>query len=136
MFNKNRKKEEVNNEFGDNGYQMKEKYNADELVVANLQRISSQVTSFGPMLETTKQKYIFEIVSNGEKISYREIFTGFISDDEEKYFNVPYVVNPRAFTDYFPKTLGIEIPKLSLIWIQNDINYPKEKKVEKQLKKK
>lgn len=31
--------------------------------------------------------------------------------------------------------MGIEVPKLSLIWALNDINYPKEKIEEQQLKR-
>lgn len=136
MFGKNRKKGTTKNTFGDKGYTMKERYNADELIVANFQRISSEGTDFGPKIETTNQKYIFEKIVSENSIKYREIFTGFITecvDDTSKdgfdfqYFDLPYVFEPKKFTDYFPETKGIEIPKLSLIWAQNDINYTKAK---------
>lgn len=113
--------------FGDEDYKMKEKYSTNNLVVANLQRISRTVTNFGPRIEKTEQKYIFEMIVE-QKIKYREIFTGFIANDEEEGFNLPFVINPEPFTDYFPETIGREIPKLSLIWILNDINFPKNKK--------
>lgn len=134
MFGKNKKKEIKHNTFGDNEYSMKEKYNTNELIVANLQRISSAYVPYGPIIETTNQKYIFEKIENNNNIKYREIFTGFITeclDNTDKnettiqFFGFPYVYKPKKFTDYFPETIGIEIPKLSLIWAQNDINYPK-----------
>ena len=131
MFGKNGR-----NEFGDKGYKMKDHYKADKLVVARFQRISSGDFEFRPMVETTEQKYTFEIVQVGKKIRYREIFTGFITDNvndtskdgiDSKYFDLPYVFEPKKFTEYFPETKGQLIPKLSLIWTQNDLNYTKEK---------
>ena len=123
MFEKN-----ILNPFGDRRYKMKKSYSADKLIVANFQRMSSCRTDFGPMVETTELKYIFEpIIDSKDNIKYREIFTGFIADVEEHSFDLPYVVNPTSFTDYFPETIGAEIPKLSLIWAQNDINYKKSK---------
>lgn len=128
MLGKSKKKDTNEN------YVMKEKYHADKLVVANLQRISSLDTPFGPMIETTEQKYIFEIIECDKNIKYREIFTGFITecvDDttkngiDFKYFDLPYVYKPIRFTDYVPETIGMKLPKLSLIWAQNDINYAK-----------
>ena len=122
------------NPYGDKGYKMKNNYDADKLIVANFERISSEATMYGPMVETTEQKYLFEIYKiNGSEIKYREIFTGFIANDKEKFFDLPYVVNPHPFTDYFPETKGTKIPKLSLLWAQNDINY--SKKDIKELKK-
>lgn len=131
MFGKNKR-----NEFGDKGYKMKDHYEADKLVVARFQRISSGYIEFGPMVETTEQKYIFELVQDGKKIRYREIFTGFITDNvddtskngvDSKYFDLPYVFEPEKFTKYIPQAKGLTLPKLSLIWTQNDINHPKEK---------
>lgn len=131
MFEKN-----ILNPFGDKGYKMKKSYSADKLIVANFQRISSVRTELGPMVETTELKYIFEpIIDNKKNIKYREIFTGFIAEVEKQAFNLPYVVNPTSFTDYFPETIGTEIPKLSLIWAQNDINYKKKQEIVKQIKK-
>lgn len=131
MFGKNFKRVPIKNEFGDKEYQMKDTYKADTLVVARFERVSSRVTDFGPMVEKTEQKYTFETIINGEKTRYREIFTGFITGDESIYFDLPYVVDVQPFTDCFPDTAGIEIPKLSLIWTQNDINYPKGKEKKK-----
>lgn len=132
MFGKKKKedKKDTNNEkldFGDNNYQMKDKYEANSLVVANLEIISNEITDFGsPKIETTKQKYIFEIIDDNNIVRYREIFTGFIADEKTKYFMLPYVTNIKPFTDYFLKTTNEIIPKLSLIWAQNDINFPKQ----------
>lgn len=132
MFGKNKL-----NPFGDKGYKMKKSYKAHELVVANFSRISGALTEFGPMIETTEQKYIFELITdNKQKIKYREIFTGFIAETESNTFDLPYVVNPTSFTDYFPQTIGREIPKLSLIWALNDINNPKDKVIIKKLNSK
>lgn len=131
MFEKN-----ILNPFGDKGYKMKKSYNADKLVVANFGRISSTRTDFGPMIETTELKYIFEpIIDNKKNIKYREIFTGFIANVDEHTFDLPYVVIPTPFTDYFPETIGTKIPKLSLIWAQNDLNYTKKQDDVKQLKR-
>ncbi len=126
MFGKNRKKEEIkNNVFGDQNYQMKDKYNADELVIANLERVSDEESDFGIIDEVTKQKYIFEIINENENIRYREIFTGFIADNNVARFYLPYVVNPKPFTDsdYFPETKGKQIPKLAFLWLMNEINH-------------
>lgn len=122
------------NPYGDKGYKMKNNYEADKLIVANFERISSKATIHGPMLETTDQKYIFEVVKTKDKIRYREIFTGFIANDEEHTFDIPYVVNPHPFTDYFKETKGTKVPKLSLLWALNDINQTKEQIHKKELK--
>ena len=111
---------------------MKDYYKPENLVVAKLQKISNinMENSFTPIVKTTEQKYIFEIVfdKNGKK--YREIFTGFIADDkDEGIFNLPHIIDPIPFTDYFPETINSEIPKLSLIWVLNDINYSNKKKI-------
>lgn len=128
MFNIfKKKKEEIIevNEFGDNNYQMKDIYEANSLVVANFSRFSSDVTKWGPMVETTLQKYIFEPIVIGDKLKYREIFTGFIASDEEEYFMLPFLVNPEPLTNYIPEAKDKRLPKLSLIWTLNDINHPK-----------
>lgn len=136
--------EKKKNEFGDKGFKMKDYYEADNLFVARLQRISSRYIEFGPMVETTEQKYIFELVKDGKNIRYREIFTGFITDKVDdtskggfdfKYFDLPYVFEPEKYTKYFPQVKGLTLPKLSLIWTQNDLNYPKEKEFFKTKKK-
>ena len=139
MFKKNNNNIKKN-EFGDKNYIMKNYYQADQLVVAKFEKISSKATSFGPIVETTEQKYIFEIMQKNSQIKYREIFTGFIADSVDdtkengidfKYFDLPYVCQIEKFTDYFPELQEKSLPKLSLIWIQNDINYSKSKVLQK-----
>lgn len=46
--------------FGNKNYKTKEKYNANELIIANFRKVSNTIDSFTPMTETTEQKYIFE----------------------------------------------------------------------------
>lgn len=119
------------NPFGDKNYQMKDYYNPNYLIVANFQRVSSSSMKemHTPITETTEQKYIFEVFYDEDKMKYREIFTGFIASDEDSgIFNLPYIVNPEPFTNYFPKAVNTRIPKLSLIWSLNEINYPAKKK--------
>ena len=125
MFGKNKKK----SEFGDEEYQMKDNYDTSKLVIARLKRVSRGYVTGGPMIKTTCQKYIFEVIEDrrGEEIRYREVFTGFIADSKAENFNLPYVYETEKFTDYFPETEGKSLPKLSLIWILNDINFPNEK---------
>lgn len=131
MFNKNGK-----NPFGDKNYKMKESYDADDLVVANLERILGMDNDSDDLVvETTKQKYIFEVIKDSEKPKYREIFTGFIASDTEESIDLPYVVNQAPITDYIPDTNGCEFPKLSLIWAINDINFPKKKEEVAKLEK-
>ena len=119
------------NPFGDKNYQMKDYYNQNYLIVANFQRVSSSSMKemHTPIIETTEQKYIFEVFYDEDKMKYREIFTGFIASDEDSgIFDLPYIVTPEPFTNYFPKAVNTRIPKLSLIWSLNEINYPAKKK--------
>lgn len=125
-----------NNTFGTDNYKMKDYYDADNLVVANLQRLSSTVTEFGPMIETTEEKYIFEVIAIEEEIKYREVFTGFIANDYKEYFDLPYVVSPVPYTDFFPDQKRKKIPKLCLIWDINDINFLSKNIKSKKLKNK
>lgn len=132
------------NQFGNKKYRMKDHYYADNLIVARLQRVSS----LNLTVETTNQKYIFEPIYDKETIKYREVFTGFMTEKidvsykietasiEYKYLNIPYVYELEKFTNYFPELKGKIIPKLSLIWFQNDINYCKDKNKVKEKKKK
>ena len=131
-----RRKKINDNPFGDKRYIMKDYYKPENLVVAKFQKISNinMENSFTPIVKTTEQKYIFEIIfdKNGKK--YREIFTGFIADDkDEGIFNLPHIIDPIPFTDYFPETINSEIPKLGLIWVLNDINYSNKKKILKNI---
>ena len=54
---------------------MKDFYMADELIVANLKRFSDYTDDFGPMIQTTDQKYIFEKVLINNEVQYREIYS-------------------------------------------------------------
>lgn len=97
MFNKNGKNS-VKNPFGNKNYMMKESYDAEVLVVANLERISGMENDSDDLVvETTKQKYIFEVIGDSENPKYREIFTGFIASSEEESLNLPYVVKSKTY---------------------------------------
>ena len=79
--------------FVSDNYKMKENYKSRDLIVANLEYVSSVYNPNGTMIKTTKQKYIFEKINDSGKIRYREIFTGFIADTKNHCFDLPYVVN-------------------------------------------
>lgn len=101
-------------------YRMKELYDANDLVVANLEYITND--SYGYTI-TLKQKYIFEVVDvNGQK-KYREVFTGYIFDtsEGEKFFNYPYVSNIIPLKEVIPEITN-EIAKLSLLLIVDEVN--------------
>ena len=116
-----------NNPFGDKGYKMKDSYLAKDLVVGNLELLSSEAHDFGPMVQTTNQKYIFEVIPDKEK--YREIFTGFVAGIKEEYFDLPYATNIKPFTSFFDDMSdNDELPKLSLLLYLNDVNSKKMKK--------
>ena len=63
MFGKkkqNEKKESLN--FKSDNYKLNDdNYVTNNLVVANLEYISSEPTIYGPMIKQTEQKYIFEL---------------------------------------------------------------------------
>lgn len=113
----------IYNKYGEKNYQMKKYYDAEELVVANLERISNDYTEWGPMVYSTEQKYLFEVIYEGNETKYREVFTGFIASDKEEYFDLPYVSEPKPITDYLPNAKGVKLPKYSLLWLLNDINF-------------
>lgn len=133
MFGKkkqNKKKESLN--FKSDNYKMNDNYVTNNLVVANLEYISSEPTPYGPMVKQTKQKYIFELLNENGKIRYREIFTGFVADDEEShYFDLPYVVNIVSLKEEVPDVAD-NIPKYGLLLLLNEVN---TKKILKTLKK-
>lgn len=133
MFGKkkqNEKKESLN--FKSDNYKLNDNYKTDNLVVANLDYISSKLTPYGPMVKQTKQKYIFELLNENGKIRYREIFTGFVADAEENhYFDLPYVVNIVSLKEQVPDVADI-IPKYGLLLVLNEVN---TKKISKALKK-
>ena len=111
---------------------MQDSYKAANLVVANLEYISSEGTPYGPMVKTTTQKYIFEILNENSKNRYREIFTGFIVDSEERhYFDFPYVVNITSLKEQIPSVTN-SISKYDLLLVLNEVNAKnKTKKLKK-----
>lgn len=133
MFGKkkqNQKKDSLN--FTSDNYKMNDNYKADNLVVANLEYISSEATPYGPMVKKTAQKYIFEMLNENGKTRYREIFTGFIADAEEShYFDLPYVVNISPLREQVPSTADV-LPKYGLLMVLNEVN---TEKVVKKLRK-
>ena len=138
LFNKNIKSEDKDSRDLDiENYKMKDFYNAEDIFVGRFERVSSRIDmddiDFGPNIETTKQKYFFEKIEEDDKIKYREIFTGFITEDmfssENSYFNFPYICEVEKFIDYFPNAEDRKISKFSLIWAINDVNYKDKNKV-------
>ena len=133
MFGKKKEKQKNDSlNFKSENYQMKDNYNADNLVVANLEYISSEATPYGPMVKKTTQKYIFEILNENGKTRYREIFTGFIADCEEShYFDLPYAINIITLKEEVPSVAN-NIPKYGLLLVLNEVNTKnKTKKLKK-----
>ena len=116
--------------FKSKNYIMSDNYKSSDLVVANLEYVSSAYTPCGPMVKTTKQKYIFEKMKIDGRERYREVFTGFIADTETHYFDMPYVVNIKALNEEVP-TVANKIPKYGLILLVNEININKKIKNKK-----
>lgn len=128
MFGKKNEDDELLN-FDSKNYKIKDRYNSNNLVIANLEYISNEVTSLGPMVNKTTQKYIFEVINKNGKNRYREIFTGFIASDEEScYFNLPYVVDIVSLKEQVPSVTEI-IPKYGLLLLLNEVNNEKIKKL-------
>ena len=133
MFGKKKEKQKNDSlNFKSENYQMKDSYNADNLVIASLEYISSEATPYGPMVKKTNQKYIFEILNENGKTRYREIFTGFIADCEEShYFDLPYAVNIITLKEQVPSVAN-NIPKYGLLLVLNEVNTKnKTKKLKK-----
>lgn len=126
MFGKRRKKDHSTLDFKTQNYTMNDEYNTENLVVANLQYVSSKPTNFGPMVETTNQKYIFEKVEEEDNVRYREVFTGFVAKDSEEYFDLPYVVNVKPLQEVVP-SVAQTIPKYGLLLLVNEVNKQKVK---------
>lgn len=130
MFGKkkqNEKKSSLN--FISNNYKLNDSYVTDNLVVANLEYVSSIVTPGGPMVKQTEQKFIFELLNENGKIRYREIFTGFVADAEQSYyFDLPYVVNIVSLKEQVPDVAD-NIPKYGLLLVLNEANTNKISKI-------
>ena len=115
---------------------MKGKYRSDKLVVGNLQYISTQEDPHVPMVETTEQKYIFEIIQKGNgDIKYREVFTGDEFNGKPSHkkcygievvvMNFPYVVNIEPLSEKMDNVLDI-IPKSALLLVLDEVNQKSE----------
>ena len=131
MFKRNKKSEAKDSlNFKSKNYNMSDNYKSSDLVIANLEYVSSSYTPNGPMVERTNQKYIFEKIKESENVRYREIFTGFIADTETNYFDLPYVVNVKPLNEEVP-TVADNVPKYGLLLLINEINVPKKVKVKK-----
>lgn len=131
MFGKKKDKQKNDlQSFKSEMYQMKESYNAENLVVANLEYISSDSTPYGPMVKKTTQKYIFEVLNENNKERYREVFTGFIADSENHYFDLPYVINIIALEEQLPSVAN-SISKYGLLLVLDEINNSNTRKLEK-----
>ena len=133
MFGKKKKKVVVEEEvldFETKDYIMPKRLNADSLVVANLESITNRTRI--PMVETTNQVYIFEVIKDEETERYREVFTGFLAQKEgnTNYFHLPYVVNVKPLKEVAPEVID-EIPKYSLLLLLDRINNPPKKKERK-----
>ena len=131
--NKEKKLEDNSAEVNSDNYKMQERYKSDNLVIGNLEYVSSEVTPFGPMVKQSTQKYIFEKINENGKTRYREIFTGFIFDSNESshYFDLPYVVNIVPLKDKIP-TITEDFHKYSLLLILDKVN---EKRLIRKLKR-
>ena len=131
MFGKKKDKQKNDlQSFKSEKYQMKESYNAKNLVVANLEYISSDSTPYGPVVKKTTQKYIFEVLNENNKERYREVFTGFIADSKNHYFDLPYVVNIIALEEQLPSVAN-SIAKYGLLLVLDEINNSNTRKLEK-----
>ena len=131
MFGKKKDKQKNDlQSFKSEKYQMKESYNAENLVVANLEYISSNASPYGPVVKKTTQKYIFEVLNENNKERYREVFTGFIADSESHYFDLPYVVNIIALEEQLPSVAN-SISKYGLLLVLNEINNNNTRKLNK-----
>ena len=122
-----RKKKTLLN-FESKNYVISNNYKSSDLVVANLEYVSSANVSGEPMIERTKQKYIFETIEAHKTIRYREIFTGFIVDTDSQYLDLPYVVNIKRLDEEIP-TVANNVTKYGLLLLVNEINAPKKMKV-------
>lgn len=130
MFGRRRKKDHSTLNFKTNNYEMNDSYDTSNLVVGNLEYVSSKYTDFGPMVEKTKQKYIFEKITEEDKTRYREIFTGFVADTESAYFDLPYVVDIVPLKERI-SNVAERVPKYGLLLLIDEINRAVKVKVHK-----
>lgn len=126
MFGKRKKRDHSTLDFKTPNYGMSDSYKTENLVVAKLQYVSSKYTDFGPMVETTKQRYIFEKIEEDDQLRYREVFTGFVAKTSEEFFDLPYVVDIKPLQEVVP-SVAEEVPKYGLLLLIDEINKQKVK---------
>ena len=112
-------------------YNMEDTYLTDDIIVGNLEYVSSTYTPNGPMVETTKQKYFFRLVEDGEDPKYQELFTGYITNTKSQFFDVPYVVNIKPLREEVTN-VSKKLHRYGLLLLLNEINTPKKVKLKKQ----
>lgn len=125
MFGKRKKRDHSTLDFKTPNYGMSDSYKTENLVVAKLQYVSSKYTDFGPMVETTKQRYIFEKIEEDD-LRYREVFTGFVAKTSEEFFDLPYVVDIKPLQEVVP-SVAEEVPKYGLLLLIDEVNKQKVK---------
>lgn len=122
FYRKNPNKE---NPYGDKNHVMKKAYNADDLVIADFVIMDEECQDLATI--KLKQKYLCEKINIKGIPKFREVFTGFITDTSEFELNdednLPRITTYVPLTAMIPEVKGLSIPKLSLIWLMNDINH-------------
>ena len=126
MFGKRKKRDHSTLDFKTPNYGMSDSYKTENLVVAKLQYVSSKYTDFGPMVETTKQRYIFEKIEEDDQLRYREVFTGFVAKTSEEFFDLPYVVDIKPLQEVV-SSVAEEVPKYGLLLLIDEVNKQKVK---------
>lgn len=138
MFNKKKKntqtkKEEVT--FKSENYEMPDKFLSENLLVGNLEYVSSAYTPYGPMIHKTKQRYIFEKTTVDGEEKYREIFTGFIAGTESCYFDLPYAVDLKPIKELITN-VAEQVPKYGMLLLLDEVNKIQKVKVKEKVKEK
>lgn len=119
--------------FDTKDYTMNEYYAANELLVAKMRRMISEIDdNCQPKLETTKKRYLFIKSEEG----YREVFTGFTAHKKVTHFNVPYIVDIKKLTELRPETMDRIYQKLELLELSDEINRVNDKVTGEQKAKK
>lgn len=106
-------------------YVMKDEYDSDNLVVANLSYFCDAIDSetncpTDIKIFTTNQKYLFEVIKINGKVKFREIFTGFIAETCPMFFEEPFVENCVSLKEEIDCL--DKIPKFSTLLLLNKIN--------------
>ncbi|MBO4245357.1 MAG: hypothetical protein J5892_01300 [Bacilli bacterium] len=100
-------------------YQVPETFNSNLLYVANINHYVINQNGTKEVV-TLNNKLLF--VTVGDNI-YREIFSGIIVNNNNQDIN--FLTDIKFFNDYFPGCLNNQIPKISLIYMLDEINNQK-----------